>query len=589
MAAFVDVIAAAGMRIDLNAVKPPEALTGRVLLLVALLIPAFTSDYVVGDVLVRALIFGILAVSLDLAWGYGGILSLGHGALFGIGAYAMGIIVREFDSPLAPTVAVFVGIALPAAIGLAVGALLFYAHASKLYVAVFTLSMSLLVPQLVLRLPDITGGNNGLSGLPRLPFGGAVAYYVVLVISLAVLFGAWRLVRSDFGRLLRAVRDNETRCRALGYDTAFVKMIALGISGAIAGIAGVLFPLHSGFVSQSLPGFVTSTSAIVWVAIGGRGGLVGPFVAAVGINWLATVLNAQWPHFWQLGLGLTFILVVVFFRDGLRSLVREGSGSAAMSVALREPTTPGQHVAGLVIEGLRVGYGKLSVLRGVDLDLRSGSLLSLIGPNGAGKSTLVASISGHVRAGSGAILLGEKNLASKDSLATSRLGLGRTFQTPSLFEDLTVGENLYLASGRGRITSYTRRSDVVALAPHVESALRTSGLYERIDDKAGTLSHGERKWLEILMVMSSAPDVVLLDEPTAGLTPAERVKAGKMLRTLADQGVAVLLIEHDIEFVRSVADELAVLIDGRVIARGPVDGILRDPAVRELYLGMAGS
>ena len=289
--------------------------------LAGLIAPFFLSNYVVGDILIKAMIFGLLAISLDLAWGYTGILSLGHAAFFGFGAYIMGIIIVHWVSPWAITLAVLLGILGPALLAMVIGFLLFYTKTSQLYIAVLTLSLSILAPQLVLRVPEWTGGMNGLSGIPLFPFSPTGNYYLVFAIVALVIYLTFRIVRSDFGRLLIAVRDNEQRVKFLGFSTSLIRLIAFTLSGAIAGIASVLFPPQNGFISQTLPGFVTSTMAIVWVAVGGRATIMGPFLGAVFINWTSPFLNARFPYLWQLFLGLIFVVIIIVMPGGIYSLV----------------------------------------------------------------------------------------------------------------------------------------------------------------------------------------------------------------------------------------------------------------------------
>jgi branched-chain amino acid transport system permease protein len=555
--------------------------------ILGLLAPFLLSDYVVNDVLIKAMIFGLLAVSLDIAWGYTGILSFGHGAFFGSGAYIMGIILVRWASPMALPSAVVLGIFGPTFLAMVVGFLLFYTKTSELYIVVITLSLSLLFPQFVLRVPQWTGGMNGLSGIPLYPFSIKVKYYLIFFIIALVVYAVFRIVRSDFGRLLIAVRDNEQRIRFLGFSTSFIRLVAFTLSGTIAGVASVLYPPQNGFISQTLPGLVMSTMAIVWVAIGGRGTLIGPFLGAVLINWVSPFLNARFPHVWQLILGLLFIVVIIFIPGGIYSLVlrfvRTRDTFELTEKAARKAPTDSRHVS---INDLKVNYGTLEVLKGVDLEMISGKLLCLIGPNGAGKSTLVNAMTGSVYPKSGQILLGETPIQRKPPQISTRFGLARTFQTANLFDTLSVGENLFLATCHGRLPSPFKRSTHIPLPMSVLRILELSGLNRNLSFDVNGLGHGERKWLELLMVLCTEPNMVLLDEPTAGLTTAERKEVGVLLRRLVqDEGLGLLLIEHDIDFVTSIADRIAVLADGRILVNGPVDRVIHNEKVRELYLG----
>jgi len=552
-----------------------------------LIAPFFLSDYVVGDILVKAMIFGLLAVSLDLAWGYTGILSLGHAAFFGFGAYLMGIVLLNWSSPFTMPVAIIIGILGPTLLAALVGLVLFYTKTSELYIAVFTLSLSILFPQLLLRVPQWTGGLNGLSGIPLFPFSVKEKYYFVFSIVIVVIFVLFKIVRSDFGRLLIAVRDNEDRIRSLGFNTAFIRLIAFTLSGAVSGFASVLFPPQNGFISHSLPGFVTSTNAIVWTAIGGRGTLVGPFLGTVLINWISPLLNAQFPHLWQLFLGLIFIAVIIVFPGGIYSLVlRFFPVLKKFSLIPRAFTSRSEEMCVLAIKDLKVGYGSLEVLRGINYEVRSKQLQCLIGPNGAGKSTLVGAISGNIAPSAGQVLFGGIPLQRKSPQFITRKGLARTFQTANLFDTLTVGENILLATYRGNLPSIFHQTNCIQVPESVNRIIELSGLQDKLSIPASLLGHGERKWLELILVLCTEPRMVLLDEPTAGLTTAERIEVGALLKELTQEaGLGLLLIEHDIDFVKSIAQEIAVLVDGIIIASGSVEQVVNNPKVNELYLG----
>jgi len=557
------------------------------LLIAGLIAPFVFSAYVIDDVLIKALIFALLAVSLDLAWGYAGILSLGHGTFFGLAAYIMGVLLVKFSAPSIHILAPVLGILGPTLLALLLGMLLFYTKTSELYIAIVTLSLSTLAPQLILRIPQWTGGMTGLSGIPLFPFDLKVKYYLIFGLAVLVTYAVNRIVRSDFGRLITAVRDNEQRIRFLGFNTSFVKLIAFTLSGMIAGIAGVLFPPQNGFISQTLPGFATSALVIVWVAIGGRGTLVGPFLGTILINWISPYLNAHFPYLWQLFLGAIFILVIMFFPGGLYSLITRYFKSTENYKLFGKAT---DQVEGnshhLVIRGLDVSYGSLKVIRGLDFEMVSHKLQCLIGPNGAGKSTLVNAISGNVWPNSGEILFNDRVIQNKRPDWIGKIGLGRTFQTANLFDSLTVAENLFLATCKGKLPSMIHRTEEFHIPELVLRMLSISGLSNKLPEIVKSLGHGERKWLELFMVLCTEPRMILLDEPTAGLTTQERNAVGSILQELVrTEGIGLLLIEHDMDFVKAIADQISVLVDGRIVANGSVEEVVANNIVREFYMG----
>lgn len=236
----------------------------------------------------------------------------------------------------------------------------------------------------------------------------------------------------------------------------------------------------------------------------------------------------------------------------------------------------------LEVRGLRVEFDGFVAVRDVDLTVTQGDLRFLIGPNGAGKTTLIDAVTGLVRA-TGSAAFGRTELLGRSTHRIARAGVGRTFQTASVFEELTVLQNLDIAAGarRGALTLLRRRPGVPEA---VEHALETVGLTALRDVPAGVLAHGQKQWLEIGMLLVQDAHLLLLDEPVAGMTQAEREETGELLRRIGSQRV-VVVVEHDMEFLRTFADSVTVMHQGRVLAEGTVHEVQNDPAVVEVYLG----
>lgn len=566
----------------------PPAVAIALLFAALLLAPWFVSGYTANDVLARAMILALLAVALDLSWGYGGILSLGHSAFFGTGAYAMAILLARWHSPLAPAVGLGLAMLLPAVLAVLVGLFIFYGATSTLFVAIVTLSLPLLLSAVDLRIPHWTGGLTGLSGIPLFPWNNTVTYYVILAALLAGVLLVYRLTTSDFGRLLIAVRDNEQRARFLGYNTALVRMLTFALSAALAGFAGALYAPYNGFVSYDLLGFVLSTNAIVWVTVGGRGTLAGALLGALLINVLQPTLNAALPGYWQLILGLIFVLVILLFPSGIYGLVspRRPGGVGRLELGVVGSAAKVRRGMRIAVEQLQVAFGSLVVLRDVSFDIQAGTLHCLIGPNGAGKSTLINAVTGLVPPTDGKVLVNgaDMRLGRPDRIA--RNGILRTFQASNVFETLSVGDNIILAHRHGAMPSLVRRTITLLPPAQTHQVLTLSGLADRLSDRGGDLGHGERKWLELAMVLAAEPAIVFLDEPTAGLSSADRIRAGEVLVDLVRQhGLGLLLIEHDLDFVKSIADRITVLSSGGIVADGTVESVANSAVVRDVYLG----
>jgi urea transport system ATP-binding protein len=239
---------------------------------------------------------------------------------------------------------------------------------------------------------------------------------------------------------------------------------------------------------------------------------------------------------------------------------------------------------GLTVRDLRVTFDGFTAVDGVDLDIRHGDLRFLIGPNGAGKTTLVDAVTGLVKA-TGSVRFGDQDVLGKPVQKIARLGIGRTFQTATVFEELTVLQNLDIAAGAGRgvWTMLRRRRDIPA---PVAKALETTGLTELRDRPAGVLAHGQKQWLEIGMLLVQDVQLLLLDEPVAGMSHDEREATGELLQRISEDHT-VVVIEHDMDFMRSFARSVSVLHAGKVLSEGSVAEVQADPRVQEVYLGRA--
>lgn len=313
----------------------PDLITFGVLFVVAMLLPLFTQGYLLY-VLPEYYAYGLLALSLGLLWGKVGILSFGQAAFFVAGAYATGVAL-QMDGWIASVPVLLVLSALAGfLVALIPGYFLFTGGVRATYFVLVTLALSILAERLAVNYSDITGGWNGMFvNRPQLDFGpmGSLSlygdipmYYFVLLILAAVFLMVRGLCQGRFGRMLIGVRENEDRMLAMGVDSAHVKTLAFGLSGAIAGLAGSVFAMHTGFVSPSLGGVLFSTEVVVWVAIGGRLSLLGAIVGGILVAGLSNYLSAALPDYWRLIQGLVFIAVIVFFKRGLAGALEDLRG-----------------------------------------------------------------------------------------------------------------------------------------------------------------------------------------------------------------------------------------------------------------------
>jgi urea ABC transporter permease protein UrtC len=293
---------------------------------VAALLPSFLSAYQLG-LATRFLVFAILAISLDLLWGYGGVVSFGHAMFFGLGAYAVAITLSHIGGAGGTLIGLGLGMAVPALLALALGLFLFYSKVSGVYFGIVTLALTVVFETIAIVSRDFTGGLDGLYGfdIPTLwlPIVGDVdvwgirnPFFAALIgLVIAFLLARW-ITESSFGVTIRAIRDDEARVDMLGYDVAFIKTVLLVITCVMAGFAGSLYAAV-GFISPTLLGVFFSTQVLVWVGIGGRGTLVGPILGAIIVGALETFLSGEYEDIWPLFVGLTFLAVVLFWPTGL--------------------------------------------------------------------------------------------------------------------------------------------------------------------------------------------------------------------------------------------------------------------------------
>lgn len=579
-----------------------------VVAIVALLLtamPAMAENYLIG-LLARAFCFALLAMTVDLLWGYAGILSLGQSAFFGIGAYAVGIVFTHYVGSWPGAFLSLIGGTLAAVlVAAALGWFIFYARISLIfpfYVSVVTLAIGVVFYQVVLSGGALTGASQGLSGFSTIELSQNEWYWALLAVLLVFGFLSYRLVRSDAAVLLIAIRENEERCRYLGYNTPKLKVGLFSACAGVAAISGSLYAMYTSIVAPSLVGITLGTDAVIWTALGGRGTLFGPVIGAIVVNVVGPTLNAQFPFVWQLFLGFVFVAVVTAAPSGLLPFLarpfldhnRRGL-DAAQNASLyatpnnrAKPTVTRTSDHALRLEGVTKSFGSLAVLRGVTLNASRGELLSIVGPNGAGKTTLIRCIADGAERTSGSIHVDGTEIGTSDPQKIVALGVGRKFQTANVFDSLTVADCLRLAQWKGQMPSLVKKSSVLSLPNSVRLVIEATDLASHLNDRAGSLSHGLRQALELAMVMALEPTVLLLDEPTAGLTKEERNKIALVLEKLrASSELCILLIEHDFDFVKQISSRMVVLHQGEIVLDGTVNEVSGSELVRSIYLGHA--
>ncbi|WP_248310398.1 ATP-binding cassette domain-containing protein [Bosea sp. 117] len=558
------------------------------------------------SVLTRSLLYAAVALTVDLLWGYMGILTFGQSAFFAAGAYAAGLIFSHVGfSPATAPLALVGGVVVALVLAGIVGWLAFWHGATNLYASVITLVLPIVCTQLIFSGGNFTGSSSGLSGFESFDLSMEAWFWLSGSFLTAITAMAWLLVNSDAGRVLVAIRENEQRCQYLGIDTPRVKTLIFLLCAVIGAIAGYIFAGYAMVVSPELAGFVFGTELVIWTALGGRATLIGPVLGTLLVDYESAQLSGDYPFVWKLIIGSAFVLVIVAFPRGLLPLVSGaasrigrhvlpgGTGERAVSVPrlLALPVSDAQGTeAGsgpaLKVSGVRKSFGSLTVLDGIDFRAHAGELVSLVGPNGAGKTTLMRCIADGTERTSGEVVVNGHDLGRATPERCVALGVGRKFQTANVFDTLTVAECLRLARSRHERPSLWRRRDVLHLPEASLHVVRVTGLASRLGEEARLLSHGLKQALELAMVLALEPRVVLLDEPTAGLTKAERTQIGSILTDIVrTRGLCVLLVEHDLGFVREISSRVIVLHQGRILLDGSVDDVVSSELVASVYTG----
>ncbi|WP_218173132.1 branched-chain amino acid ABC transporter ATP-binding protein/permease [Pseudomonas veronii] len=557
-------------------------------------------DIYFTNILIRTLFLAVVVVTVDILWGYMGILTFGQSAFFGVGAYACGLIFTHYGfSPGWALAAFGIALGLAALIAAATCWLAFFHGSSPIYASIITLALPIVITQVIYSGGTFTGSSSGLSGFPTFDFGLEVWFWIAGAFLVFTTTAGWLLVRSDFGRVMIAIRENEERSAYLGIPVSRIKAALMIVSAMLASAAGFGYAAFSNVVAPELAGFQLGTELLIWTALGGRATLLGPVFATIGIDTISSWLSGTLPFLWKLLTGIAFVLVIVALPRGLAPVV----GAALARVCRKRPSQPPKialvrapgarmlrpsfsDTPPLHIDHLTRSYGSLKVLKDVTLTGYGTELLSIVGPNGAGKTTLMRCISDGTERTGGDVRINGNGIERGSPQHIVGLGVGRSFQNTNLFDTLTVVECLKLSRYRIDGAKLFHRTEAVALPEPALDILKATGLDLMLSQETRNLSHGMKRGLELAMVLATEPSVLLLDEPTAGLTQPERVAIGAVLTRLTKEfGLCIVLIEHDLDFVRAISDRLVVLHHGAILMEGTVEDVVTSDLVKTAYTG----
>ena len=529
--------------------------------------------YLLGTLATTAL----AGVGLNVLLGLAGEVSLGQGGFMALGAYGVGILTSKAGLNFweALPLAVLLVAAISAA--LSIPAL----RVTGPYLAMVTIAFGFIVESVSIELRDLTGGSSGLSGIPA-PFAtGGTALLACVCCAGALVFFHY-FARSPLGLAMQAIAAAPAAARGIGIAAVPVRTAAFVLAAVAAGLAGGLQAALTGFIAPSSFPFSQSILFLLVVVVGGAGRTLGPLIGSAVVVFLPELL-AGLAEYRLLVFGAGLLIVLWAAPGGIAgALARVLMPKRSDSTSKPDIDLALAHITGsrgsLVAERVRVAFGGVIAVAGVDITAPPGRVTSVIGPNGAGKTTLLNLVSGFQRPDSGTVRVGDRDITGQAAHDAARNGMARTFQTAQPFAGLSVLDNVRLGLLHGRWRAE-------APADLARALLALVGYTEAETRLAGALPHVDRRLVEIARALATAPAVLLLDEPAAGLNEVDTVRLGSLLQRLARVGLAVVLVEHDMSLVMSISDEIIVLDAGRRIAAGTPATVRNDPAVKAAYLG----
>jgi len=582
-------------------------------------------DYL-AQIVIFICIYAILAGSFNLLVGFSGLFSIAHGAFFGIGAYTVALLTAPtaglLPAPMSVWLAMPLALVVAALVGMVIAIPALRVHSD--YLVVLSFGFQMVVVGIFLNWTSVTGGEGGVTGVPRPEFFTLdltspvtfLLYAAVVTVLCFVLL--WRMTSSPFGRMLRAIREDEVAAGALGKHVVRSKVLVFALASALAGVGGVLFAQYVRVVDPSSFTINTSVEVLAMLILGGLGNMLGSAVGAAILIALPEALRflnvgaGDAEQVRQIVFGVLLILMLRFRSQGLlpeywtpawlrrlrnRRILQAAEADASGQLPEAILGRAGGVTADgplMVVEGVSKSFGGIQALKDFSMELPAGRISGLIGPNGAGKTTAFNLITGFLSPDSGRVWLRGHDITHARPHELAALGVSRSFQNLRLFSKMTVLDNVLVARPRQSGESLWRtllspratdretgRNQRVAL-----DILGFVGLRARALELAENLSYAEEKLLVLARMLAMEAELLLLDEPASGLDPQSVEKLFGMIRDLVERGKTVCIIEHNLDVIKDLTHRVVYLDEGRAFAEGTPDRIMSNPELAERYFGV---
>jgi branched-chain amino acid transport system permease protein len=570
------------------------------LVLSALPVPDFwiTQSSTVG-------LYAIVSLGLVLLTGVAGLTSFGQAAFVGIGAYTAAYLATTVG--VSPWLTLIVGLVLAVFTALVIGAITL--RMSGHYLPLATIAWGLVLYYTMGNM-DALGKYDGLLGIPTLrAFGfdlgsGRGLHPLIWAVALLAALAVTNLLDSRAGRAIRSLKSGSTMAEAMGISTFRYKLIVFVIAAVFAALSGWLFAHFQRTVNPTPFSLGKGIEYLFMAVLGGVGHVWGAFLGSAVVRLIEDQLQVLLPrllgtsgNFETIVFGIVLVAVLKYAPDGLWTFVgrwlpapqrvRDWEGAAPLPA--RDKPTAGELL--LEVQALRKQFGGLVAVNDVSFEIRAGDIVGLIGPNGAGKSTTFNLITGVLAASGGSARFRGESIAGLASREIARRGMSRTFQHVKMIPEMTVLENValggYLRSSAGTVRAMLRldRDEEKRLFAEAEAQLARIGMAAQMHEPAGNLALGPQRLMEIARALATDPALLLLDEPAAGLRHKEKQALGAVLRQLKAEGMSILLVEHDMEFVMGLTDRIVVMEFGTKLMEGTPEQVQASPVVRAAYLG----